>query len=137
MSMQQISQQQQQQQKEQAPKVYHSLFCQVCGNLLDLPNAFNEWIQCSQCLNSIAASTFENKKNISKSRKSLKQSSYNHNGSLDTGIDENSGAIIEERCEKCGHDKMKFFTMQLRSADEGQTVFYTCLKCKYTYSLNS
>lgn len=44
---------------------------------------------------------------------------------------------IDERCSKCGHDKMRFFTMQLRSADEGQTVFYTCVKCQYTYSLNS
>lgn len=25
---------------------------------------------------------------------------------------------------ECGHDEMEYFTMQLRSADEGQTVSY-------------
>lgn len=29
---------------------------------------------------------------------------------------------VEEVCEKCEYNKMEYFTMQLRSADEGQTV---------------
>ena len=32
---------------------------------------------------------------------------------------------------------LNFYTMQLRSADEGQTVFYECLKCKFTFSQNN
>lgn len=39
-------------------------------------------------------------------------------------------AIVDERCPKCSHIGMKYFTMQLRSADEGSTVFYECLKCR-------
>uniref|UniRef100_A0A0G4GY90 TFIIS-type domain-containing protein n=1 Tax=Chromera velia CCMP2878 TaxID=1169474 RepID=A0A0G4GY90_9ALVE len=33
-------------------------------------------------------------------------------------------------CEKCGHKVQWMKTMQLRSADEGMTVFLQCVKCK-------
>lgn len=40
------------------------------------------------------------------------------------------GPVVERICPKCGNDKMSYATLQLRSADEGQTVFYTCTNCK-------
>lgn len=43
---------------------------------------------------------------------------------------EDDGPIVERLCSNCGNDKMSYATLQLRSADEGQTVFYTCTKCK-------
>ena len=46
-------------------------------------------------------------------------------------------AIIEETCPKCGNSEMYFYTMQLRSVDEGSTVFYECCKCSYKYSVNN
>lgn len=45
--------------------------------------------------------------------------------------------IVEKICEKCGHDKMSYACRQTRSADEGQTVFYTCLNCKYSIVENA
>jgi len=48
-------------------------------------------------------------------------------------------AKVDEPCPKCGHPEMSFYTMQLRSADEGSTVFYECLskKCGHKYSQNN
>ena len=42
-----------------------------------------------------------------------------------------------EACPKCGKREMTFTTAQLRSADEGQTIFYTCQACSHKYNLNS
>lgn len=44
--------------------------------------------------------------------------------------EEADGPIVERQCPQCKNDKMSYSTLQLRSADEGQTVFYTCTKCK-------
>lgn len=44
--------------------------------------------------------------------------------------DAHNGPIAERRCNMCGHNQMSYAAVQLRSADEGQTVFYTCLSCK-------
>jgi DNA-directed RNA polymerase I subunit RPA12 len=48
-------------------------------------------------------------------------------------------AVIKEECPKCRAPEMEFYTMQLRSADEGQTVFYECFnpKCGHKYSVNT
>lgn len=35
-------------------------------------------------------------------------------------------ATIRQTCEKCGREEVRYYTLQLRSADEGSTVFYTC-----------
>ncbi|CAB3360468.1 Hypothetical predicted protein [Cloeon dipterum] len=50
---------------------------------------------------------------------------------------EAEGPVCERKCPKCGNDVMSYATLQLRSADEGQTVFYTCTKCKYKETENS
>ncbi len=44
------------------------------------------------------------------------------------------GPIAEKTCKKCGFNQMAYATVQLRSADEGQTVFYTCMKCRYFHN---
>ena len=35
-------------------------------------------------------------------------------------------ATTRQTCDKCGRTEMRFYTQQLRSADEGTTVFYMC-----------
>jgi hypothetical protein len=41
-------------------------------------------------------------------------------------------AIIQKTCPKCAREEMFWTTVQLRSADEGSTVFYRCV-CGYKY----
>jgi len=36
---------------------------------------------------------------------------------------------MNEDCPECDSKQMYYFTRQMRSADEGQTVFYECVKC--------
>mmetsp|Transcript_1830 Transcript_1830/g.4059 ORF Transcript_1830/g.4059 Transcript_1830/m.4059 type:complete len:120 (+) Transcript_1830:236-595(+) len=45
--------------------------------------------------------------------------------------------VVEEPCPKCGAPEVGFYTLQLRSVDEGQTVFYECPQCSYTWSVNN
>lgn len=46
-------------------------------------------------------------------------------------------ATVQEACPKCKHPELQYYTMQLRSADEGQTVFYECARCGHTFSTNT
>eukprot|EP01024_Parvocaulis_polyphysoides_P054834 TRINITY_DN5557_c2_g1_i1.p4 TRINITY_DN5557_c2_g1~~TRINITY_DN5557_c2_g1_i1.p4 ORF type:complete len:140 (+),score=1.66 TRINITY_DN5557_c2_g1_i1:166-585(+) len=43
----------------------------------------------------------------------------------------------QETCERCGTKGLQYFSRQMRSADEGQTVFFKCPKCKYVRVLQS
>lgn len=45
--------------------------------------------------------------------------------------------VIHETCPQCEHIGLRFHTMQLRSADEGQTVFFECVKCLFKWSTNN
>lgn len=47
------------------------------------------------------------------------------------------GASIRETCPKCSNEEMVFTEAQLRSADEGTTIFYRCTKCNFRYNSNN
>ncbi|XP_028247304.1 mitochondrial-processing peptidase subunit alpha-like [Glycine soja] len=34
---------------------------------------------------------------------------------------------VSKKCEKCGHGEATYYTRLMRSADKGQTTFYTCI----------
>ncbi|KAL0212209.1 hypothetical protein RCL1_005835 [Eukaryota sp. TZLM3-RCL] len=110
-----------------------SLFCEACGTFLSLsPQGF---LSCPCCKRAAAQQQGILQKSTVMSN--LKPVSYNFDE--DEESKQSQDVVISETCPKCGHDKMSFRTMQLRSVDEGSTVFYTCLntKCKFTYSLNN
>ncbi|XP_037549530.1 DNA-directed RNA polymerase I subunit RPA12 [Nematolebias whitei] len=41
------------------------------------------------------------------------------------------GPVIDRRCSRCNKEGMIYHTRQMRSADEGQTVFFTCVHCRF------
>ena len=49
-----------------------------------------------------------------------------------TEEDVQTTATIRQTCPECGREEMRYYTLQLRSADEGSTVFYSC-ECGYKY----
>lgn len=53
-----------------------------------------------------------------------------------TREDVQQDAVIERTCPRCDRKEMRWYTQQLRSADEGTTVFYHCV-CGYKESVNN
>ena len=51
-----------------------------------------------------------------------------------TESDVNTTSVIRQDCAECGREEVRYYTQQLRSADEGSTVFYEC-ECGHKYVL--
>jgi DNA-directed RNA polymerase I subunit RPA12 len=49
----------------------------------------------------------------------------------------NSQQTTNEECPQCHHPELQFREVQLRSADEGTTVFYTCAECGHRFNTNN
>jgi DNA-directed RNA polymerase I subunit RPA12 len=56
---------------------------------------------------------------------------------LEDEEEEAEGPVVDRKCSKCGFGKMSYACLQLRSADEGMTVFFTCVKCSHKETENS
>ncbi|GAB1597661.1 DNA-directed RNA polymerase I subunit RPA12-like [Argonauta hians] len=98
-------------------------FCGVCGSVLPLPGD-TLFIECKRCHNKINVKEFQGIENHSSHIfQSYEMSSTDTDHEL-------SGPTVERKCSNCGHDEMIFKTQQTRSADEGQTIFYTCKECR-------
>jgi len=139
---------------------YRDVFCPACGTFFDLRNVGTEY-QCRKCgtvknclkssygtdrmmfTRSVAefpgAEAWLDKTLASKQpvgKVPIKNDELTDSGEEDDGIGA-LRALVSEECQKCKNPKMYFWTQQLRSADEGQTIFYECPKCGHRLSLNS
>jgi DNA-directed RNA polymerase I subunit RPA12 len=101
------------------------MFCQ-CGALIFFPTLISEQIQCKRCLK-IIENPEMNSISISKH--------FSHDDEQ-TEI-KVKGAKINVSCPKCNCAELSYSTAQVRSADEGQTVFYFCEKCGYKDTVQS
>ncbi|BGP50266.1 DNA-directed RNA polymerase I core subunit rpa12 [Rhodotorula kratochvilovae] len=115
------------------------IFCSRCGTLLDLSGDEDQLV-CDGCGQVEDAGAYEGKVITTKSNPAAFPSSLRQ---LKTSLVKDSGDVekkkvyVDETCEKCGEKQMSVKTMQLRSADEGATVFYSCEKCGYQTRLNN
>ncbi|KAI4457782.1 dna-directed rna polymerase [Holotrichia oblita] len=112
-------------------------FCSDCGSILPLLRDHGN-VTCYTCEKEHSAEVFGDKKiqytiNFN-SRETLAKNVERKNQKSN---EEDEGPVVDRKCPKCGNDKMSYATLQLRSADEGQTVFYTCTKCSFKETENS
>uniref|UniRef100_A0A0R3RKA3 DNA-directed RNA polymerase subunit n=1 Tax=Elaeophora elaphi TaxID=1147741 RepID=A0A0R3RKA3_9BILA len=107
-----------------------SEFCSECGTILPLPNTAPITITCTYCRTQWHIKPIRNKLVYRSEKIYQKRVMDAKEGALEN-------PVIDKICDKCGHGKMSYTCRQTRSADEGQTVFYTCLKCNYNIVENA
>ncbi|KAF5299195.1 hypothetical protein FQA39_LY02368 [Lamprigera yunnana] len=111
-------------------------FCSDCGSILPLLED-QHGIRCYRCSRYYPPEALGNAK-IKYTIHFNEIEAYTKNLKEEKQKDlQDDGPIVDRKCPKCDNDKMSYATLQLRSADEGQTVFYTCTKCKFKENENS
>ncbi|KMZ58360.1 hypothetical protein ZOSMA_77G00190 [Zostera marina] len=45
--------------------------------------------------------------------------------------------VTDTPCPMCRHPKLEYYSRQMRSADEGETVFYECPNCHHKFTENN
>ncbi|KAK1307750.1 hypothetical protein QJS10_CPA09g00281 [Acorus calamus] len=115
-------------------------FCEVCGTLLAWGST--KHAKCPLCgfkksMKEIGGKEISYKITAEDIRRELKLEPFVklEEDLVDEGIIKR--ATVTESCPKCDNPELEYYTRQLRSADEGQTVFYECPKCRHKFSLNT
>ncbi|NWT62025.1 RPA12 polymerase, partial [Erythrocercus mccallii] len=101
-------------------------FCPECGSVLPRPGPPSS-IRCPRCSFGLQCSDFEGRIVRSSLEFNALEAAGGRGGG---GAAPQEGPTVDRRCPRCGHEGMWFHTRQMRSADEGQTVFYTCPHCR-------
>lgn len=132
------------------------VFCNDCGNLLDArTSAKVKTLNCAVCGSSCKGllalclvvhveltdlPDTSAKVVITRSKPSDLPSSLRAKRSEVQTVNEQDvqqNASIRETCPNCGQEEVRYYTQQLRSADEGSTVFYECPKCGHKWNQNN
>jgi DNA-directed RNA polymerase I subunit RPA12 len=116
------------------------LFCDACGSLLPriIPGKnTDDMIKCEDCFQytkdtSSKVVTSKSKANAFPSALRAKHSEVQTINAEDLQVE----AVITKTCPQCARNEMFYHTKQLRSADEGTTVFYRC-ECGYKETQNN
>jgi len=116
------------------------VFCTDCGNLLDSAHGDDNIILvCDICGCRSKDTSAKTVTSISKPTSfpsKLRDKLSGDVQAVDESAKDNE-QLANEACEKCGGNEVRFHTLQLRSADEGSTVFYTCHTCGHKWNTNN
>jgi DNA-directed RNA polymerase subunit M len=96
-------------------------FCQKCGSVLVEKDKKYRCVRCH--------SAAKGKIKIESSEKIKQAEKVGVIKDKDTDVFPTVTAV----CSKCGHREAYFWSAQTRSADEAETKFYRCTKCKNTW----
>ncbi|KAF8150388.1 DNA-directed RNA polymerase I kDa polypeptide [Mycena galopus ATCC 62051] len=123
-----------------AHKIGALLFCPKCGTLLDLPKDGEVDVTCEQCGHIESASSYENTEITTRSDPDAFPSALRQKRKTQTKLHEtgDQGTLVAEKCPSCG--ALEAYSKRcrcLRSADEGSTIFYTCVACKHGWRVNN
>ncbi|TMS39601.1 hypothetical protein L596_006099 [Steinernema carpocapsae] len=102
-------------------------FCSTCGSVLPIARRAPCNLQCPVCKVGYDVQPIA-EKIISSETRTYERTVAE---TMETGPGDTDGTEVDHICPKCAHEKATYETRQTRSADEGQTVFYTCMKCKH------
>lgn len=116
------------------------LFCDHCGSLMPRTTGSNaeQMIKCEDC--SLHTKDTSDKVIVSTSKPSAFPSALRskHNDVQNVNTEElQVESVTNEECPQCHAKEMFYHTKQLRSADEGSTVFYRCGQCGHKFNTNN
>ena len=120
--------------------IQNGLFCQKCGDYKEIP-LVDTTVNCQRCeistnIKDIDFNFHEESKTYNKEKSWTKTTASTQQIKKDT---EKEQKTIEQKCinPKCDSNLCFYTARQLRSADEGQTIFYHCVKCGERFTLNT
>ncbi|KAI9052987.1 hypothetical protein LZ554_003258 [Drepanopeziza brunnea f. sp. 'monogermtubi'] len=114
------------------------VFCTDCANMLDNSSgSMNSVLVCDYCgaHNKDTASKSITTTSQPSSFPSLLRQKRSEIQQVERGDLQNE-ATIKVTCTECGRDEVRYTAVQLRSADEGSTIFYMC-ECGNKWNTNN
>jgi DNA-directed RNA polymerase I subunit RPA12 len=112
------------------------VFCEFCFNLMNLPNR-DGVSTCSVCQDAQEFAVVSLADAVVTESAYIRGVAETRKNATSMTKEKAQRATVEEPCPKCENPLLTFYTMQMRSVDEGQTVFYECEKCGHRYSTNT